>query len=127
MAEGSSGARSVAEYAGPVRRAGRAWPSPLHPLEPRVTSRADSPVPFTFTINARCPHTRARCGCFHTPHGAVHTPRFMPVGTAATVKGVSTSQLAETGAQMVLANTYHLHLQPGEAVVAEAEIGRAHV
>jgi len=44
----------------------------------------------------------------------------MPVGTAATVKGVSADQLATTGAQMVLANTYHLHLQPGEAVVAEA-------
>ena len=44
----------------------------------------------------------------------------MPVGTLATVKGISTPQLAETGAQMVLANTYHLHLQPGEAVVAEA-------
>ncbi|MFM8276313.1 MAG: tRNA guanosine(34) transglycosylase Tgt, partial [Cyanobium sp.] len=71
-------------------------------------------------MSARCPRSRARCGCFHTPHGAVHTPRFMPVGTAATVKGVSTAQLAETGAQMVLANTYHLHLQPGEAVVEEA-------
>jgi queuine tRNA-ribosyltransferase len=50
----------------------------------------------------------------------VHTPRFMPVGTAATVKGVAIPQLLETGAEMVLANTYHLHLQPGEAVVAEA-------
>ena len=78
------------------------------------------PAPFSFQITARCPHTRARCGCFHTPHGPVHTPRFMPVGTAATVKGVAIPQLVETGAEMVLANTYHLHLQPGEAVVAEA-------
>jgi queuine tRNA-ribosyltransferase len=77
------------------------------------------PQPFGFTITARCTQTRARCGCFHTPHGEVHTPRFMPVGTAATVKGVSIPQLADTGAEMVLANTYHLHLQPGEAVVAE--------
>jgi queuine tRNA-ribosyltransferase len=77
------------------------------------------PQPFGFTITARCTQTRARCGCFHTPHGAVHTPRFMPVGTAATVKGVSIPQLADTGAEMVLANAYHLHLQPGEAVVAE--------
>ena len=75
---------------------------------------------FAFEITARCPHTRARCGSFHTPHGVVETPRFMPVGTAATVKGVTTDQLAATGAQMVLANTYHLHLQPGEPVVAEA-------
>lgn len=77
-------------------------------------------TPFSFEITARCPHSRARCGCFHTPHGPVHTPRFMPVGTAATVKGVAIPQLLETGAEMVLANTYHLHLQPGEAVVAEA-------
>ena len=44
----------------------------------------------------------------------------MPVGTLGTVKGVTTSQLAETGAQMVLSNTYHLHLQPGEEIVADA-------
>ena len=79
-----------------------------------------SPKPFSFEIRARCQRTRARCGCFHTPHGVVHTPRFMPVGTAATVKGVAVPQLQETGAEMVLANTYHLHLMPGEAVVAEA-------
>ncbi|MFO7630491.1 MAG: tRNA guanosine(34) transglycosylase Tgt [Prochlorococcaceae cyanobacterium] len=71
-------------------------------------------------MKERCPHTRARCGSFHTPHGVVSTPRFMPVGTMGTVKGISTPQLGETGAQMVLANTFHLHLQPGEAVVAEA-------
>ncbi|QPN68301.1 tRNA guanosine(34) transglycosylase Tgt [Synechococcus sp. CBW1006] len=71
-------------------------------------------------MTARCPCTRARCGRFHTPHGVVETPRFMPVGTAASIKGVTTPQLAETGSQMVLANTYHLHLQPGEQVVAEA-------
>ena len=75
---------------------------------------------FAFTVTARCPRTRARRGHWQTPHGAVHTPRFMPVGTAATVKGISIPQLAETGAEMVLANTFHLHLQPGEAVVAEA-------
>jgi queuine tRNA-ribosyltransferase len=59
-------------------------------------------------------------GLYETPHGPVPTPRFMPVGTAATVKGVTTPQLAETGASMVLANTFHLHLQPGEEIVAEA-------
>ncbi|MFN5696558.1 MAG: tRNA-guanine transglycosylase, partial [Cyanobacteriota bacterium] len=75
---------------------------------------------FRFEIGARCGTSLARCGSFHTPHGTVSTPRFMPVGTAATVKGISTPQLAETGACMVLANTYHLHLQPGEQVVAEA-------
>ncbi len=75
---------------------------------------------FAFTITAQCPRTRARCGHWQTPHGTVSTPRFMPVGTSGTVKGISTPQLAETGAQMVLANTFHLHLQPGEAVVAKA-------
>jgi queuine tRNA-ribosyltransferase len=84
-----------------------------------VAAGGESPA-FSFEITARCHHSRARCGCFHTPHGPVHTPRFMPVGTAASVKGVSIPQLTETGAQMVLANTYHLHLMPGEAVVAEA-------
>jgi queuine tRNA-ribosyltransferase len=77
-------------------------------------------MPFSFSISARCPRTRARCGCFQTPHGPVHTPRFMPVGTLATVKGVSIPQLQGSGAEMVLSNTYHLHLQPGEAIVAEA-------
>jgi len=71
-------------------------------------------------VTARSSRTRARCGCFHTPHGVVDTPRFMPVGTLATVKGVTASQLQDTGAQMVLANTYHLHLQPGEQIVADA-------
>ncbi len=94
------------------------------PLERRVASQqrrhAAIVSHFAFRIEARCPRTRARCGCLETPHGPVPTPRFMPVGTAATVKGVTVPQLAESGARMVLANTYHLHLQPGEAVVAEA-------
>ncbi len=74
---------------------------------------------FSFEITARCERTRARCGCFHTPHGVVHTPRFMPVGTLATVKGVTPAQLKATGAEMVLSNTFHLHLQPGEQIVAD--------
>jgi len=55
-----------------------------------------------------------------TPHGAIATPRFMPVGTLANVKTVTPEQLQAAGAQMVLANTYHLHLQPGEDIVAKA-------
>ena len=74
---------------------------------------------FAFEITAHCPNTRARCGCFHTPHGVVNTPRFMPVGTMATVKGVTPAQLQATGAEMVLSNTFHLHLQPGEQIVAD--------
>ncbi|MBF2085903.1 tRNA guanosine(34) transglycosylase Tgt [Thermoleptolyngbya sp. C42_A2020_037] len=75
---------------------------------------------FSYTCQARCCVTRARAGVFHTPHGVVETPRFMPVGTLANVKTVTPAQLRGTGAQMVLANTYHLHLQPGEDLVAEA-------
>ncbi len=85
-----------------------------------VLKRTATSSVFRFQINACCPHTRARVGSFQTPHGEVITPRFMPVGTLGTVKGITTTQLAETGAQMVLSNTYHLHLQPGEEIVAEA-------
>ena len=77
-------------------------------------------APFQFELLHRCPNTQARTGRFHTPHGVVETPRFMPVGTAATVKGISAEQLRSTDAQMVLSNTFHLHLQPGESIVAAA-------
>lgn len=62
----------------------------------------------------------ARCGRLHLPHGDVSTPAFMPVGTRAAVRGTTIDQLHELGTQIVLANTYHLHLRPGEARVAEA-------
>lgn len=75
---------------------------------------------FAFHCHAQCSHTQARAGCFTTPHGPVETPRFMPVGTLANVKTLTPMQLQATGAQMVLANTYHLHLQPGEDIVAKA-------
>ncbi|HEY9767228.1 MAG TPA: tRNA guanosine(34) transglycosylase Tgt [Coleofasciculaceae cyanobacterium] len=75
---------------------------------------------FSFECQASCSHTKARAGVFHTPHGLVETPRFMPVGTLATVKGIIPQQLEAAKAQMILANTYHLHLQPGEEIVREA-------
>ena len=64
-----------------------------------------------------CSH--ARCGVLETAHGAVETPVFMPVGTAATVKAVSPEALEEMGSRIVLANAYHLYLRPGEAVVGK--------
>jgi queuine tRNA-ribosyltransferase len=73
---------------------------------------------FSFESVAQCNQTKARAGVFYTPHGVVETPRFMPVGTLANVKTITPAQLKDTGAQMVLSNTYHLHLQPGEAIVA---------
>jgi queuine tRNA-ribosyltransferase len=70
---------------------------------------------FAFALDAT--DGAARAGVLTTPHGSVPTPLFMPVGTAATVKGVDIGRVTETGARMLLANTYHLHLRPGEAVV----------
>jgi len=72
---------------------------------------------FSFEVQACCHQTKARVGLFHTPHGWVETPRFMPVGTLANVKTLTPAHLKEAGAQMVLSNTYHLHLQPGEKIV----------
>jgi queuine tRNA-ribosyltransferase len=59
----------------------------------------------------------ARAGVLHTPHGAVTTPCFMPVGTQGTVKGLDPDDLSAAGASMILANAYHLHLRPGEETV----------
>ena len=60
----------------------------------------------------------ARLGRLHTPHGRVATPIFMPVGTQATVKGLTPAQLLEAGAELILGNTYHLTLRPGDEVVS---------
>ncbi len=62
----------------------------------------------------------ARYGILHTPHGDYETPMFMPVGTLATVKTLSPEELYDMGSQVILANTYHLHLRPGEDIVAKA-------
>jgi queuine tRNA-ribosyltransferase len=75
---------------------------------------------FTFQCHGKCSRTHARAGTFVTPHGIVETPRFMPVGTQATVKTLTSAHLVDAQAQMVLANTYHLHLRPGEDIIAEA-------
>lgn len=73
--------------------------------------------PFTFEILAQ--QGRARAGVFHTPHGPIPTPVFAPVGTQATVKAVTPAQLDDVGANLVLANTYHLYLRPGDELVSE--------
>jgi queuine tRNA-ribosyltransferase len=62
----------------------------------------------------------SRAGVLTTPHGQVQTPLFMPVATLASVKGVDIARVAETGATMLLANTYHLHLRPGEELVSRS-------
>ena len=63
---------------------------------------------------------RARTGTIHTPHGDIRTPAFIPVGTKASVKAVLPEAMADLGAQALLANAYHLYLQPGSDLVDEA-------
>lgn len=75
---------------------------------------------FSFEVVKECPDTGARAGILHTPHGDILTPIFMPVGTQATVKGLTPSQVNEIGAQIILSNTYHLYLRPGHELVKKA-------
>jgi queuine tRNA-ribosyltransferase len=75
------------------------------------------PENFAFTLEGRA--GRARAGTFATPHGNLETPLFAPVGTQASVKAITPPQLEEMGASLVLANTYHLYLRPGDELVAE--------
>jgi queuine tRNA-ribosyltransferase len=74
-------------------------------------------APVRFELVARDSASAARRGVLHTLHGDVETPAFMPVGTQATVKGLLPELVWETGGRMLLANTYHLALRPGESVV----------
>ena len=75
---------------------------------------------FSFEIQHIEKHTGARAGVFHTPHGEVLTPVYMPVGTQATVKGVLPKDLKEAGSSIVLSNTYHLYMRPGDELVKSA-------
>ncbi len=72
-----------------------------------------------FTFDLLATDGQARAGVFHTPHGDLETPVFAPVGTQATVKAVTPDQLRALGATLVLANTYHLYLRPGDGLIAD--------
>jgi tRNA-guanine transglycosylase len=72
-----------------------------------------------FKINHQLKGSAARTGTLTTDHGVIQTPAFMPVGTQATVKTLDSSDIQNIGSQIILANTYHLHLQPGENVISE--------
>ena len=77
--------------------------------------------PITFEILKHQPGTLGRAGVIHTPHGDIETPAFVVVGTKGTVKSLKSEDLSEyVGAQVALANTYHLYLQPGHEVIKEA-------
>ena len=87
----------------------------------------------TYELLHECKQTGARRGVVHTPHGDIQTPVFMPVGTQATVKSMTPEELKEIGAQIILANTYHLFFRPGQNIVKEAgrtsqvyELGQAY-
>lgn len=75
---------------------------------------------FSFELLKTDPETGARAGIFHTPHGDIETPVYMPVGTQATVKGVFPSDLKTAGSQIILANTYHLAMRPGDELIKKA-------
>lgn len=74
---------------------------------------------FSFAIDGECSESWARAGTITTPHGMIQTPIFMPVGTQATVKSVAPEELRAAGAQIILANTYHLMLRPGSELIAD--------
>lgn len=75
---------------------------------------------IVYELIKTCKQTGARLGRVHTPHGSFDTPAFMPVGTQATVKGMSPRELKEIEAQIILSNTYHMYMRPGEDIVKEA-------
>lgn len=75
---------------------------------------------FSFEIQKKSTDTLARVGVIHTPHGDIQTPAFIVVGTKATVKSLTMEQVKELGAQIVLSNTYHLYLEPGDELVRDA-------
>ncbi len=78
-----------------------------------------TPLPDQFSFEIHAKDNYARAGVFHTPHGDILTPVFAPVGTQATVKAMTPAELEMLGATLILANTYHLYLRPGDDLVAE--------
>lgn len=74
----------------------------------------------TYELIAESSETGARAGILHTPHGDIETPVFMPVGTKATVKTMTPEELRAIDAQIILGNTYHLYLKPGQEIIREA-------
>ncbi len=78
------------------------------------------PHPVTYELIHTCAQSGARAGILHTPHGDVKTPVYMPVGTQAVVKAMTSREMKELGAQILLSNTYHLNLRPGSALIKKA-------
>ena len=76
--------------------------------------------PFSYEVKHVCKQSGARLGVLHTPHGDIPTPIYMPVGTSACVKAMTPREMKEIGTKILLSNTYHLHLRPGENLIREA-------
>ena len=75
---------------------------------------------FRYELIKEDKHTGARLGKIHTNHGVINTPIFMPVGTQATVKSMTSEDLKEMDANIILGNTYHLYLRPGQEIMEKA-------
>ena len=75
---------------------------------------------FSYEVKHVCRQSGARLGVLHTPHGDIPTPIYMPVGTSACVKAMTPREMEEIGTKILLSNTYHLHLRPGEDLIGEA-------
>ena len=76
--------------------------------------------PFSFEVIKTCRQSGARLGVLHTPHGDIPTPIYMPVGTQASVKAMTSEEMRQLHTKILLANTYHLHLRPGENLIKKA-------
>ncbi|MHB8963195.1 MAG: tRNA guanosine(34) transglycosylase Tgt [Saccharofermentanales bacterium] len=85
-----------------------------------MTNKNKEKFPVWYEPVKECAQTGARLGIVHTPHGSFETPCFMPVGTQATVKGLSPEEVKSTGAGIMLSNTYHLWMRPGNKIVRDA-------
>ena len=85
-----------------------------------MSKNQNSKTHFSFEIQKKMDGKLGRVGEITTPHGTIKTPAFVVVGTKANVKGITPEMLHEMGAQVTLANTYHLYLQPGDQIVAAA-------
>ena len=90
----------------------------MNKVNPANANQAKFPV--WYELRHVCRQTGARLGTVHTPHGSIETPAFMPVGTQATVKGMSPEELKQMNAGIILANTYHLWMRPGSDLIREA-------
>lgn len=93
--------------------------APTREAAPDAPNAVNAPDASSFDFQLQASQGSARAALFNTPHGSVETPAFMPVGTLATVKSLDPRELRASGASMILANAYHLHLRPGDELIRD--------